>query len=130
MTAAVAGKPRRWTERRLVSRAVQLAHAAERGLRARLANAPAAVTALKERRRGQRRCPDPPALREAVDAMLARYRVQGLVHGRYTERFWERPRRRYGDRHTTVRLEWEGQVTVSVDQAAVAAAVRQLGWRV
>src|SRR6266566_1358047 len=121
MTAEVAGQPRRWTERRLVIRSVQLAQAAERGLRARLANAQAAVTALNERRRGQRRCPDPPALREAVDAILARYRVQGLVHVRYTERFWERPLRRYGDRNTTVRLAWEGQVTVSVEQEAVWA---------
>ena len=29
-----------------------------------------------------------------------------------------------------MRLEWDGQVTVSLDQGAVAAAVRQLGWRV
>ena len=130
VTAEVAGKPHHWTERRLVIRSVQLAQAAERGLRARLANAQAAVTALNARRRGQRRCPDPPALREAVDAILARYRVQGLLHVRYTDRFWERPRRRSGDRDATVRLEWEGQVTVSVDQEAVAAAVRQLGWRV
>jgi transposase len=65
-----------------------------------------------------------------VDAILARYRVQGLLHVRYTDRFWERPRRRSGDRDATVRLAWEGQGTVSVDQEAVAAAVRQLGWRV
>jgi len=38
--------------------------------------------------------------------------------------------RRYGDRDATVRLEWDVQVTVSLDQEAVAAAVRQLGWRV
>jgi transposase len=62
--------------------------------------------------------------------MLARSRVQGVVHGRSTERVGERPRRRSGDRHTTGRLEWEGQVTVSVDQEAVAAAVRYLGWQV
>jgi transposase len=130
VTAEIAGKPHRWLERRLLIRSVQLAQAAERGLRARLANAQAAVTALNERRRGQRRCPDPRALRETVDAILARYRVEGLLRVRYTDRFWERPRRRYGDRDATVRLEWEGQVTVSVDQEAVAAAVRQLGWRV
>jgi transposase len=130
VTAEVAGKPHHWTERRLVIRSVPLAQAAERGLRARLANAQAAVTALNTRRRGQRRCPALPALREAVDAILARYRVQGLLHVRYTDRFWEHPRRRSGDRDATVRLEWEGQVTVSVDQEAVAAAVRQLGWRV
>jgi transposase len=126
----IAGQPHRWRARRLGSGAVQLAQAAERGRRARLANAQAAVTALNARRRGPRRCPAPPALREAVDAMWARYRVQGLLHVRYTERFWEPPRRRSGDREATVRLEWEGQVTVSVDQEAVAAAVRQLGWRV
>jgi hypothetical protein len=130
VTAEVAGKPHRWTERRLVIRSVQLAQAAERGLRARLTTAQAAVTALTERRRGQRRGPDPPALREAVDAILARDRVHGLLHVRYTDRCWERRRRRSGDRDAPVRLAWEGQVTVSGDQEAVAAAVRQLGWRV
>jgi transposase len=88
------------------------------------------VTALNERRRGQRRCTDPRALREAVDAVLARFRVQGLLHVRYKERFRERPMRRYSRREATVQLEWDGQVTVSLDQEAVAAAVRQLGWRV
>jgi transposase len=62
--------------------------------------------------------------------MLARSRVQGLWPVRSTDRFWERPRRRAGARDASVRLAWEGQVTVSVDPEAVAAAVRQLGWRV
>jgi len=88
------------------------------------------VTALNERRRGRRRCPDPKALREAVDTILTRYRVHGLLHVRYKEQFWERPRRRYGGRDATVRLEWDGQVSASLDQEAMAAAVRQLGWRV
>jgi len=130
VTAEVAGKPYRWLERRLVIRSCQLAQARERGLRARLANAQAAVTALNTRGRGQQRCPDPSALRQAVDTILSRYRVQGLLHVRYQERFWERPLRRYGRREATVQLEWDVQVTVSLDQEAVAAAVRQLGWRV
>jgi transposase len=130
VTAEIAGRPHRWRERRLVVRSCQLAQAVERGLRARLGKAQAAVTALNEGRRGQRRGLAPRALREAVDAILARYRVQGLLPVRYTERFWERPRRRYGDRDATVRLEWDGQLTVSLDQEAVAMAVRQLGWRV
>ena len=111
-------------------RSFQLAQAGERGLRARLAKAQAEITALNTRGRGRRRCADPSALREAVDAILTRYRVHGLLHVRYKERFWEQPRRRYGGRDATVRLEWDGQVTVSLDQEAVAAAVRQLGWRV
>jgi transposase len=62
--------------------------------------------------------------------MLARYRVQGLLPIRYTDRDSERPRRRHGGRVPTVRLEGEGQVTGRLDQEAVAAAVRHLGWRV
>jgi transposase len=130
VTAEVAGTPHRWLERRLVIRAFQRAQAGERGLRARLANAQEAITALNKRGRGQRRCPDPSALRQAVDTILARYRVQGLLHVRSKEQWWERPRRRYGRRAATMRLEWDVQVAVSVAEEAVAAAVRQLGWRV
>jgi transposase len=130
VSVEVAGQPYRWRERRLVIRSSQLAQAGARGLRARLANAQAAVTALNKRGQGQRRCPDPSALRQAVDTILARYRVQGLLHVRYKEQWWERPLRRYGHRGATVRLEWDGQVTVSLDEEAMAAAVRQLGWRV
>jgi transposase len=130
VTAEVAGQRSSWQERRLVIRSCQLAQAAERGLRGRLAKAQAEITALQTRGRGQRRGPDPSALREAVDAISTRYRVQGLLHVRYTERFWERPLRRYGGRDATMRLEWDVQVTVSLDEEAVAAAVRQLGWRV
>jgi len=112
VTAAGAGQPPHGLERRGLIRSVQLAQAAARGLR------------------GRRRGPDPRALREAVDAMLARFRVPGLGHVRYQERCWERPRRRNGHRDATVRLAWDGQVTVSLDQEAVDVAVRQLGWRV
>jgi transposase len=130
VTAEVAGQPHCWRERRLVIRSFELAQAGERGLRARLAKAQAAVIALNTRGRGQRRYADASALREAVKAILARYRVQGLLHVRYKEQFWEQPLRRYGGRDATVRLEWDVQVMASLDEEAVATAVRQLGWRV
>jgi transposase len=130
VTAEVAGQPYHWQERRLVIKSCQLAQAGERGLRARLAKAQAEITALQTRGRGRRRCADPSAVREAVDAILARYRVQGLLHVRYKEQLWAQPVRRHGGRDASVRLEWDIQVTVSLDQEAVAAAVHQLGWRV
>jgi transposase len=130
VTAEGAGKPSSGRERRLVIRSCQRAHAGERGRRARLAQAQAAVTARKTRGRGQRRGPDPSALRPAVDTLLARHRGHGLLPVRYTAQRWARPRRRYGRRAATVQLEWDVQVTVRVDPEAVAAAVRQLGWRV
>jgi len=66
----------------------------------------------------------------AVDTILARYRVQGLRPVRYQEPWWERSLRRDGRRAATGRLEWDVQVTVSLDEEAVAAAMRHLGWRV
>jgi transposase len=130
MTAEVAGKPESWLERRLVIRSCQLAQAGERGLPARLAKAQAEIAVINERHRGRRRYPDPSVLRAAVDTILARYRVQGLLHVRYKEQWWERPLRRYGRRAATVQVEWAVQVTVSLNEEAVAEAVRQLGWRV
>jgi len=130
VTADVARQPYRWRERRVGIRSCQLAQAAERGRRGRLAKAQAEITALHTHGRGRRRCADPRALREAVEAMLTRDRVPGLLHVRDRAQRWEPPVRRDGHRHTTVRLAWDVQVRVSLDQEAVAAAVRQLGWRV
>jgi transposase len=130
VTADVAGQPYSWRERRVVSRSYQRAQAVERGLPGRLAKAQAEIMALNTHGRGRRRCADPSARREAVETLLARYRVQGLLHVRYQARFWARPRRRDGHRHTTVGLAWDVQGRVRLAQEAVAAAVRQWGWRV
>jgi transposase len=62
--------------------------------------------------------------------MLARYRGHGRLHLRDKEQLGQRPVRRDGLRAATGHLEWDVQVTVSRDQEAVAAAVRQLGGRV
>jgi hypothetical protein len=72
----VAGQASTWTERRLVVRAHQLARAGARALRARLAQA---VAALNARGRGKRRFSERPALQAAVETILTRYRVQGLL---------------------------------------------------
>jgi transposase len=130
LTAVVAGAQVGWTERRLVIRSTQLAQAGERGLRARLTKAQAAVAALNERRRGKRRPSQLTALQEAVDAILVRYQVHGLLQVRYAEHMGERPLRRYGDRPATIRVERDIRVTADIDWEAVEAAVRRLGWRV
>lgn len=130
LTAVVAGMPRCWTERRLVLRSHQVAQAGERGLRARLVQAQAALAALNDHRRGKRRMTELPALQAAVAAILARYHVQGLLQVRYTAQERWQSVRRYGDQPARLRLERDWQVIASVDEEAVAAAVRQLGWRV
>ncbi len=92
--------------------------------------AQAAVTALNDRGRGKRRFLERPALEEAVEAILTRYRVPGLLAVRSTTHVQERPLRRYGRRPATVGVERDVGVTAIVDRGAVAAAVRRLGWRV
>jgi len=125
----VEGQPLTWTERRLVVRSVRQAHAAAAALRARLAKAVAAIRGLTSRGRGKKRLPEA-EVRQAAEALLERYAVQGLLQLRYDAHRTQRPVRRYRDRPATVREEQHVTVTVEVDTEAVAAAVRRLGWRV
>ena len=130
LTAVVAGEPCTWTERRLVIRSLAQARAGEAALRTRLAQAQTALADLQTRRQGKPRCTEVSTVREAAEAILARYRVEGLLRLHYEEHVCERPVRRYGARPATVRVEREVRVSAAVDQAAVTAAVQRLGWRV
>jgi transposase len=130
LPAEVAGNTIAWTERRLVVRSRQLARAGETALRARLAKAQAAVAALNDRGRGKRRCTERPALQAAVETIVTRYRVHGLLAVQYTERVRQRPLRRYGSRPATVRVARDLGVKAVVDRPAVATAIGRLGWRV
>jgi hypothetical protein len=67
MTGEVAGEPHSWLERRLCIRSFQLAQAGERGLRARLAMAQAAIAVINECHRRQRRYLDASTARVAAD---------------------------------------------------------------
>jgi transposase len=77
--AVVAGERCTWTERRLGSRALAQARAGEAALRTRLAQAPTALMDLTTRRQGKPRCTELTTGQAAADAILARYRVQGLL---------------------------------------------------
>jgi transposase len=126
----VNGQAITWTERRLVVRSRQLARAGETALRARLAKARAAVTALNDRGRGKPRFRELPVLQAAVETIVTRYRVQGLLAVQYTERVRKCPLRPYGSRPATVRVARDLGVKAVVDRPAVATAIGRLGWRV
>jgi transposase len=84
------GKPQEWTERRLVVRSVRHAQAAEVALRARVAKAKHQVEALNRRGRGRKRFEDIEPLRQAVNELVQRHRVEEFLWLRY-------------DQHTTTR---------------------------
>jgi transposase len=123
-------EPLAWTERRLVVRSLQQAEAGATALHERLAQAQAAILALNERRRGKPRPRDLPSLREAVEAIVTRWKVTDLLQITYHQQVQERPLRRYRDRPAGRQLACEVSVSVAVDEAAVALAERRLGWRV
>src|SRR5215510_5128266 len=119
-----------WTERRLVVRSVRQAQAAEAALRARVAKALAQIGALNQRGRGKKRFETVAALRQAVVAIVQDYNVEHLVWFRLTQHTTPHPVRAYRGQPARVDHTRHATVEVCVDEAALAAAVRRLGWRV
>jgi transposase len=119
-----------WQERLLVVRSLKLAAVQERGLRERLARAFAQVQGLNVRGRGKRHFRSQEQLQEAVQEIVKRYRVEGLLTLSYQEQGEERVVRGYGNREEEVRMEHEVRVEVRIDEAAVQKAMAALGWQV
>src|SRR6266705_2179634 len=124
------GQVESWSERRLVVRSVRHAQAAEAALRARVAKAMAQIEALNQRGRGKKRFETMAALRQAVVAIVQRYGVENLVWFRLTQHATPRPVRAYRGRPARIDHDHHATVEVCVDEAALEAAVRRLGWRV
>jgi transposase len=119
-----------WAERRLLLRAVAQAQVAESALRARVARAQQAITALTVRRRGKPRLPTVAAVQQATAAILADERVEGLLHVTVSEQVQERRVRAYAGRPAQMRETHTLHAQAVVDTNAVEAAVQRLGWRV
>ena len=130
MSQKVGEHVQHWTERRLVVRSVRQAQAAEAALRARVAKAMAQIGALNQRGRGKKRFETVAALRQAVVAIVQDYNVEHLVWFRLTQHVTPRPVRAYRGQPARVDHNHHATVEVCVDEAALEAAVRRLGWRV
>jgi hypothetical protein len=130
MRLEVAGEFQSWTERRLVVRSVRQAQASERALRTRVATAMAAVEALHQCGRGKKRFEEVSALRQAVVTIVQRYGVEQFLWLRYRQHTTPRVVRAYRGRPTRLEEDRQATVEVRVDEVALEAAVRRLGWRV
>jgi len=130
MSQTVDGKMESWTERRLIVRSVRQAQAAEAALRARVAKALAQLEALNQRGRGKKRFEEVSPLRQAAVAIVQRYGVEDLVWFRLTQHVTPRPVRAYRGQPARIEEERQATIEVCVDEVALEAAVRRLGWRV
>jgi transposase len=119
-----------WTERRLVVRSLRQAQAAELALRARLTQAITQIEALNQRGRGKKRFEEIAALRQAVVTIVHRYGVADFLWLRYSQHTTPRAVRAYRGQAARVEDERQASVEVRVDEVALEAAVRRLGWRV
>src|SRR6266699_2257188 len=124
------GQMESWTERRLIVRSVRQAQAAEAALRARVAKALAQLEALNQRGRGKKRFEEVSPLRQAAVAIVQRYGVEDLVWFRLTQHVTPRPVRAYRGQPARIEEERQATIEVCVDEVALEAAVRRLGWRV
>jgi transposase len=130
LSREVAGRTISWTERQLIVRSHKLATAATQALHARLTKAQAQLEGLSEHKQGKKRYADGAALQQAAQAILKQHRLEGLLQVSVEEQVQERPVRAYGDRPAGVRVECTLRLHTVVDDQAVAAAGRRLGWRV
>jgi transposase len=128
MSVEIDGALREWTERRLVVRSLRHAQAAEAALRARVAKAKAQVEGLNRRGRGRKRFEDIDTLRQAVNEIVQRHRVEEFLWLRYDQQTTTRPVRAY-KRPAYTQEERQATVEVRVDEEALESAVRRLGWR-
>ena len=123
------GKVESWTERRLVVRSVRQAQAAEAALRARVAKALAQLAARNQRGRGKKRFAEISPLRQAAVAIVQRYGMEDLVWFRLTQHVTQHPVRAYRGQPARSKAERQATIEACVDEVALEAAVRRLGWR-
>lgn len=130
MRVSIGDTEREWTERRLVVRSIRHAESAQAALQARVAKAKEQVEALNQRGRGRKRFEDVDTLRQAVNTIVQRYRVEDFFWLRYDQQTTSRSVRAYQGRPAYIKQESQATVEVRVDEAALELAARRLGWRI
>ena len=130
LTAVVGEKTIVWTERRLVVRSLAHAKSSTEALHARLSRAESALTVLSERRRGKEHLTEIEQIRQAVEAIMRKYDVEGLFDLSYIERIEQRSVRKYGERPAEMRSEHSVVIQFGRNETAIQQAISRLGWRV
>jgi transposase len=119
-----------WTERVLIVRSEALVQAGQRGLAQRLQRAETALKALTPPRgRGQRQYTEEAPLREAVETLLTRYELHGLLTVAVHEQVERKTVHGYRGQPGRVEERRRYRVRVWRNQAALEAYERRLGWR-
>lgn len=129
-TANVDDQPIAWEERVLVVYSPNLAERTKQGLEQRLQRAQEQLMALTPPPgRGRRQWSDLAPLQVAVDTILKRHRVDGLLTVSYDRQEHHRHVRKYKDRPARTETTVRYQLQVTPDEDAIEQVRRALGWR-
>jgi len=130
-TVIIAGEEMTWTERLLVVRSFSYMESMIAGLHRRLAKAEKALCTLTPgRSRGKRQIKDEASLLSSIERIEKQYRVQGLFTYEYQQEVTERQIRKYKEKPARTERKVRFQLTVSRQEAAIAATEFQMGWRI
>jgi transposase len=130
-TGVIAGEKLVWTERLLVVRSFSYMVTMIDGLHRRLDKAEAALRALTPRRgRGKQQIQDEASLLSSIERIEKEHRVGGLFAYEYQQEVTERQIQKYGDKPARTERKVRFQLTVTRQQATIAAAEFQMGWRI
>jgi len=129
-TAKVGDQPVAWNERMLVVFSPNLAERTNQGLEQRLQRAQEQLLALTPPPgRGRRQWSELAPLQVAVDTILKRHRVDGLLTVSYDRQEQHRHVRPYKERPARTETAVRYQLQVAPDEDAIAQVRRALGWR-
>lgn len=129
-TAEQDGKQMTWEERRLVVCSLSFAEAQKKGLAQRLRRAAAESRQLNQRKKGKKELKTAAEYRAAVEKILTRHRVSGLLEVAYLVKRSEQQIRAWRDRPARVEVTETWSVRVRREESAIRAAQELLGWRV
>jgi len=129
LTAPLAARDVRWTERRWLVRSQAYAQAQETALERRLAKAEAALRDLPTRKQGKKQRFHA-ELMQAAEAIVTHEGVEGLLRYTVEARMTTRRVRAYRDRPARREAEVFFVVDVGRDETRIAEKKREMGWQV
>jgi transposase len=130
LSGTVEKKEVNWTERRLVVRSYQHAHAATQALEARLNAAAIDLGKLNERGRGKEHFRNVESLTNAAQSVLKKHKVEGCFLFTCEEQTTEYRVRTYKERPAETRTKYEVTLSFERDEPAIQQLTRLFGWRV
>lgn len=130
VTGEVDGETISWTERRVVICSFQYAAAQEKALDKRLKKAKKEIANLTRSRSGYKCITTLDEFWPAVNGILKKHNVEGLLEIEANESTIKKQRRSYRDKPARVEIKHVLDVHVQDNEVALAATKKRFGWRV